>query len=175
MNNIYIWGLVLWHWVTEVAWITLDLGRKTVKGVLDAHTEEYWIFQVRNTIPLIVKEGTEEGYGDGIRWSTREKCFTGSSSGEITYKKFDDLIELQLYTEDGEKTTDLSYFAHTVKWNVETPPTLLELVIVWHIEEGRAFQIEDLKKKMLKVFTIENPDLTLRLENCTLPFTGWGS
>ena len=177
------YSLITWHWVTWAAARGVELTKKTIKGIRDAHVSENWYFRARNECPWPIKENhllnnlsTEAvWFPENQRMYFKENNRAGD---EITVHSFSDVVTAELYNSDKSLQYDLSSFFHTFSWrSARAAPSLYEVVLLYSLTNNLFFSKSQLEGFTLEVLNAEGETVLLRLENthAQREFHGWNT
>lgn len=148
-----------------------------VKAIQDSSVADILIFRDRNQSPWLVKENALPVLkGVHLHYSVTDKKFY-EIVGNSDLLKMDDIIMAELVDASGEGVCDMSEFLHSVKWSSSSPPSVYELVLVNLLMNKMCFTKDYLSKCVLNVTTLENPSLTINLNNPLVKdnFLSWNS
>jgi hypothetical protein len=177
-SQIYTWALqyslITWYWITWTAESSFTFLRKSVRGIVDAHIEDAWIFLERNSMPWPTKRMIDQKceltfYPDRLVFITSG----GEGAGERK-KKIDDIVTATLLCEEG--MIDLSEFFMEVGWTGPgSTPSPLECVVCALLTKQKLRPINTILGYTLDVFTADGVDIhcPLNSEWASRPFAGW--
>lgn len=155
------YSLVAWHWITWTVSEGVEIAKKTVRGVVDAHTEDIWIFRDRNETPWPVKE--YESLSKFVHWKPSENRLYFPDT-DSKARVFGDVVIAEIYTEDTRY--DLSSFFHNFSWKGETSaPSLYEVILLYCLTNNLIMSKKDLGEFTLEILTTDVKILRKRLDS----------
>ena len=168
-NNVVMWSLIGYHWVTLFVENGFIWSIKTIRGVVDAHTPSTWVFTDRNAMPWSVKNDNKYSF----TFIPSESAFRGNCDESTQPKKFQDIVTADLYNSDNSLRMDMSSFFHNVSWTTPVP-SLYEMVTVYCLMNKLVYSSQVLKGFTLEILTVDN-NVKLKCggEVCMRPFEGW--
>ena len=170
-NSFRVWTLIALNYSTW-AWETgYEFTRKSVKGILDAHTSKEWVFLSRNTAPWSTTT-LSDNYP--MIYNPSENLFSFNTCDIVASKgSFGDVVTAELKQDD--IIYDLSSFFHKVKWYTSSnaAPSLYEMSLVYCLSNNLIYTKEKLEKFSLNVLTADGKNIKQPLTKCYDEFNGW--
>ena len=132
----------------------LKLCKKTVNAIVNSQTPDIWIFPQRNGFPWIRKEAADYFcyYPDILKFGSIE-----------ARKSFDDLVTAEIVDSTGKLLLDCTEFFHNIRWT--DAPSIYEIVLIFLLSNDIIMKDESFVGNSLRVMTLENPDLSIKLNN----------
>jgi hypothetical protein len=167
-----VYGVIAYNKVTSFVAAAFECSRKTVRGILDAHTEASWVFLERNTYPLKIKAAYE---------FTNELVYNPELHRFIRIDTFDtsrnmlNVVTAEVYNSKGILQFDMSSFFYDVSWTTSSTTSLLELVLVYALEQEKYIPTDVLKSYTLKILdsSCETHDIILGSQRAMGPAKEW--
>lgn len=169
MDSVYNWimlnGMILLNVIMGFIETVCDKVDVALKAIKDSSVSDILIFRNRNESPWLVKENALPVLkGSHLHYSmTDKKFYEFVSSTDLL--KMDDIIMAELVDSSGKGVCDMSEFFHAVKWASSSPPSVYELVLTNLLINRMCLSKEYLSKCVLNVTTLENPSLTIKMNN----------
>ena len=131
----------------------LKMCKSGVNSILDSQIPDVWIFPQRSTFPWIRKDAGEYFcyYPDNLKFGINAR------------HRFDDLVTAEIIDSNGRLILDCTEFFHNIRW--ADPPTIYEVVLIFFLSKDLIMKEEVFLENSLKVMTLENPDLSIKLNN----------
>jgi hypothetical protein len=143
-----VYTAIAYNKVTSAAAAAFECSRKTVRGILDAHTESSWVFLQRNTYPLQLK--VDYTFTNELVYNPELHKF--AIVGMIdTSRNMLNIVTAEVYNSKGMLQFDMSSFLYDVAWTSSSDTSLLELVLVYALEQGKYIPTDLLKTYTLKI------------------------
>jgi hypothetical protein len=176
------YSLIGWHWLTAFYAMGTEFTRKTVRGILDAHSTKHWIFRERNECPWPINKGDDENpvvqFTTLATWVPSHSRLYFKEGGTHTNHSFHDVVLAELYNRDKSLQYDMSSFFHEFSWrSVEMSPSLYEVVLLYCLTNKLFFSKLQLSGFTLEVLTAEGETIYQRLDSTRSysSFDGWAS
>lgn len=165
-----VYGLVAYHWITW-AWETgLALTQKTVRGAINAHRNQEFVFLARNSCPW--QRYTQEEELGVLRiqyplvYNVNNCHFESPLGNSDDVNSFSSVVTAELVNTDETISFDLSGFFHYVSWDSgDVTPSLFEVVLTYCLENDLLFTLDKLRAFRLKVFTSDGEDRVIPLDS----------
>jgi len=169
-----VYGVVAYNKASSFATAAFECSRKTVRGIIDAHTESSWVFLQRNAYPLKLKGPYE---------FTNELVYNPEVQRFVLVDIFDtsrnmlNSVTAEVYNNKGILQFDMSSFMYTVAWTTSSKTSLLELVLVYSLEEGKYIPTDVLKSYTLRILdsSCETHNILLGSDRAMGPAKEWHS
>jgi hypothetical protein len=131
----------------------LKMGKRAINSILHSQMPDVWIFPQRNGFPLIRKEADDYFcyYPDNLKFGINAR------------KSFDDLVTAEILDATGKVLLDCTEFFHNIRW--ADAPSIYELVLIFLLSKDIIMKDESFLGNSLHVMTLENPDLSIKLNN----------
>lgn len=164
-----VYGLVAYHWITW-AWETgYAFTHKTVRGAVNAHRGQEFVFLARNSCPWQRHVQEEELGVLRIQYPlvyNVNDCHFEFPLGEEELCSFASVVTAELVNSDETITFDLSSFFHNVSWDSgNSAPSLFEVVLTYCLENDLLFTLDKLRAFRLKVFTSDGEHHVVGLDS----------
>jgi hypothetical protein len=148
-----LYFLSLINTISKMYTYYLNLSKKTVNAILNSQTPDVWIFPQRNGFPWIRKDAGDYFcyYPDILKFGTDAR------------KSFDDLVTAEIVDSTGKLLLDCTEFFHNIRWT--DAPSIYELILIFLLSKDIILKDEVFLEHSLRVMTLENPDLSIKLKN----------
>jgi hypothetical protein len=83
--------------------------------------------------------------------------------GTDARKSFDDLVTAEIVDSTGKVLLDCTEFFHNIRWT--DAPSIYELILIFLLSKDIILKDEVFLEHSLRVMTLENPDLSIKLTN----------
>lgn len=171
-NTLPIYTAVAYNNVTSAAAAAFECSRKTVRGIIDAHTESSWIFLERNTYPLQLKNPYV--FANQLVYNPELQRFALVNTLD-TSRNMLNSVTAEVYTSKGILQFDMSSFFYEVSWNTTSKTSLLELVLVYLLEQEKYIPTHVLKEYTLRILdsSCQTHDILLGSQRAMGPAKEW--
>ena len=148
-----LYFLSLINTISKMYTYYLNLSKKTVNAIVNSQTPDVWIFPQRNGFPWIRKDAGDYFcyYPDILKF------------GADARKSFDDLVTAEIVDSTGKLLLDCTEFFHNIRWT--DAPSIYELILIFLLSKDIILKDEVFLEHSLRVMTLENPDLSIKLKN----------
>jgi len=159
LQNVPFYAVIAYNYLSTTTGIIFDASRTTARAIIQANIPCSWVFLARNSYPLQLKEGDVDS--SLVAYNPSTQSF--SSRGPRTHL---DVVTAELLDENSKVIHDLSSFFYAVSWNsAENAPSILELVLVYNLEQRLYLPMETVKKYALRIIDSDCTLHTLSLDS----------
>jgi hypothetical protein len=186
VNSIYctglVYSLVAYYWITWVCESGYILAHKTVRGAINAHRGQEFVFLSRNSCPWQRYVQDEELGILRIQYPlvyNVNDChfeFPMNPMNNEGRRSFSTVVTVDLVNSDETISFVLSSFFHELSWDAgEYSPSLFEIVLTYLLENDLLFTLDKISGFRLKVFTNDGEDRIIHLDSdfALSDFEGW--
>ena len=169
-TQLVTFSLIAVHWITLYIEILLNITKKTVYGIVDAHKPSMWVFPERNSVPWTKKtSGEVKNYSYPMTYNPETNTFIMNSRGGDGVKGgFGDVVMAELVNSDRILSFDMSSFFHELSWesvSKTSAPSLYEVVLVYCLTRDLVFTKESMKGFWLEVLTAEGKEIRVSISS----------
>jgi len=167
-----VYGVIAYNKASSFVTATFECSRKTVRGIIDAHTESSWVFLQRNTYPLKLKEAYE--YKNELVYNPELQRFTLVNIFD-TSRTMLNSVTAEVYNSKDVLEFDMSSFMYDVVWTRSSKTSLLELVLVYALEQEKYIPTDILKTYTLRILdsSCQTHEILLGSERAMRPANAW--
>ena len=171
-TNLPVYTVVAYNKATSAAAAAFECSRKTVRGIIDAHTESSWVFLERNTYPLQLKGAYE--CTNELVYNPELQRFALVDTLD-TSRNMLNSVTAEVYNSQGVLQFDMSSFMYDVVWTTTSKTSLLELVLVYAVQQGKYIPTAMLKGYTIRILdsSCEIHDVILGSERAMGPANEW--
>ena len=189
VNSIYraglVYGLVAYYWITWACETGYILTHKTVRGAINAHRGQEFVFLARNSCPWQRYVQDEELGILRIQYPlvyNVNDCHFEFPMNNEGRRSFSTVVTVDLVNSDETISFVLSSFFHELSWDAcddcdagEYSPSLFEIVLTYCLENDLLFTLDKISGFRLKVFTNDGEDHIIPLDSdfALSGFEGW--
>jgi len=167
-----VYTAIAYNKASTFAAAAFDCSRKTVRGIIDAHTESSWVFLERNTYPLQIK-GVYE-FTNELVYNPELHRFSRVNTADHSRNMLNS-VTAEVYNNKGMLQFDMSSFCYDVAWSTTSNTSLLELVLVYALEQGKYIPTDLLKSYTLRILdsSCQTHDILLGSQRAMGPAKEW--
>lgn len=183
VNSIYctglVYSLVAYYWITWACESGYILAHKTVRGAINAHRGQEFVFLARNSCPWQRYVQDEELGILRIQYPlvyNVNDCHFEFPMNNEGRRSFSTVVTVDLVNSDETISFVLSSFFHELSWDTcEYSPSLFEIVLTYLLENDLLFTLDKISGFRLKVFTNDGEDRIINLDSdfALSDFEGW--
>lgn len=192
VNSIYraglVYSLVAYYWITWACETGYILTHKTVRGAINAHRGQEFVFLARNSCPWQRYVQDEELGILRIQYPlvyNVNNCHFEFPMNNEGRQSFSTVVTADLVNSDETISFGLSSFFHELSWDAcdardacdacEYSPSLFEIVLTYCLENDLLFTLDKISGFRLKVFTNDGEDHIIPLDSdfALSGFEGW--
>jgi len=159
-QTIPLYGIIAYNKGYQLLCMLFECNRKTVRGILDAHTPSSWIFLERNTYPMILKIDTCIFMNELMYDPELHKIILVGMND--TTRNTLDVVTAEVY-HNNSLQFDMSSFFYNVGWTTSSQVSLFELVVIYTLENEKYIPVHILKKYSITILDSDGNTHTISL------------